>query len=164
MKNIIKALAIILFLASTHGAWAQAKPTTEKDKINEVINELFNAYRAGDSARVAATFDKKALIQTVREDASGKVILTEPVPATKLLAYIGSGLAEVHDERLWDTQVFMDKYMATVWTKYAFYLGKKFMHCGTEVFTLRKVEGSWKIFYLADTRQLKNCNVPAGIK
>jgi hypothetical protein len=86
------------------------------------------------------------------------------MPASKLTNYIGGGLSEVHDERLWETEIFHDDYMATVWTKYAFYLGKKFMHCGTEVFNLRKIDGEWKIFYLADTRQLENCNLPASVK
>ena len=136
----------------------------EKNKINSTIQELFDAYRAGDSARVAATFTSEASLQTVHKDKQGKVVLSEPMPVQKLLEYIGGGLSEVHDERLWDTQIFHDEYLATVWTKYAFYLGKKFIHCGTEAFQLRKVEGNWKIFYLVDTRQLENCKVPASVK
>ena len=137
---------------------------TETEKINFTILELFEAYRQGDSARVAAVFTDKAILQTVHKNKEGDVVLSEPVPISRLLNYIGSGLSEVHDERIWETKIFHDEFMATVWTKYAFFLGKKFIHCGTEVFNLRKVNGSWKFFYLADTRQLENCNVPAGVK
>jgi hypothetical protein len=153
----------LLFLYGSMSVIAQ-QTGKEKEKINFTILELFDAYRHGDSARVAAVFTKEAVIQTVHKDKEGKVVLSTPIPASKLINYIGSGLSEVHDERLWDTQIFYDEFMATVWTRYAFYLGKKFMHCGTEVFNLRKVNGDWKIFYLADTRQLENCNVPPSVK
>ena len=140
------------------------KAGTEKEKINYAVLELFDGYRLGDSARVAAVFTKKAILQTMHKDKNGKIILSEPMPVSKLTNYIGAGLSEVHDERLWDVQIFHDQMMATVWAKYAFFLGKKFMHCGTEVFNLRKEEGKWKIFYLADTRQQEGCNVPASVK
>jgi len=143
---------------------SQSVVKNEAEKINETILELFDAYRAGDSARVAKVFTKKANLQTLQRNEDGKVVLSETMPVTKLVNYVGGGLAEVHDERLWDTQLFYDDVMATVWTKYAFYLGKKFLHCGTETFLLRKLNGEWKIFYLVDTRQTENCIIPSNIK
>ena len=163
MLNIGPFFTLIMLLAASQGIMAQNKDP-EITKINLVILELFDGYRQGDSARVAATFSKKALIQTIHQDKEGKVNISEPIPAQRFINYIGGGLTEVHDERLWDTQIFYDEFMATVWTKYALFLGKKFTHCGTEVFNLRKVDGDWKIFYLADTRQLEDCKLPASIK
>ena len=154
---------IILLLASSPIILAQ-NVDKEKSKINYVILELFDGYRQGDSARVSATFTKKAVIQTIHKDKEGKVIISEPMSAQRFIDYIGGGFTEVHDERLWDTQIFYDDFMATVWTKYALFLGEKFTHCGTEVFNLRKVDGDWKIFYLADTRQLEDCKLPASVK
>ena len=80
------------------------------------------------------------------------------------IKYIGGGLAEVHDERLWETQIFTDSQLATVWTRYAFFLDKKFIHCGTETFLLRKVNQEWKIYYLVDTRKTTGCKLPGEIK
>jgi len=51
-----------------------------------------------------------------------------------------------------------------VWASYAFYLGKKFNHCGVDAFHLVKSEdGEWKIFHLADTGQKEGCNIPKKI-
>ena len=159
MKYVIVLLTLFISL-TTH---AQNKDA-EKALIGATIQELFDAYRVGDSARVAAVFTPEAKLQTIHKDKSGTVIISDPFPIQKLTSYIGKGLSEVHDERLWDTQIFYDDFMATVWTRYAFYLGKKFTHCGTEAINLRKVEGAWKIFYLADTRQLEKCDIPANVK
>lgn len=66
----------------------------------------------------------------------------------------------VWDERIWDTQVRIDGNLASVWTKYAFYLGPQFSHCGIDHFLLfRRAEG-WKIIHLADTRRREGCEMP----
>ena len=160
----MNSIKLVILLCLWSASVSAQNLETEKAKINYVILELFDGYRQGDSSRVAATFTKKAVIQTIHKDKAGKVIISEPMPAQRFIDYIGGGFTEVHDERLWDTQIFHDEFMATVWTKYALFLGKKFTHCGTEVFNLRKVNGDWKIFYLADTRQLEDCKLPASVK
>lgn len=154
----MKLSLTIIFFTSFYPIWAQSA-NPEETIIKNVILELFDGYRAGDSARVAATFTSTAILQSVGKNKEGKVELAEPLPVQKFLDYIGGGFSEVHDERLWETQVFYDELMATVWTKYAFFLGNNFHHCGTETFHLRKVNGDWKIFYLVDTRQLEDCQL-----
>jgi Putative lumazine-binding len=134
------------------------------DKIMGVIDELFDGYRAGDSSRVKAVFTNDAKIQSVYTTNEGKESLTELKPISEFINYIGGGLAEVHDERLWEVQIHADNKLATVWARYVFFLGNNFSHCGTETFLLHKVNNEWKIFYLVDTRQKTGCELPANIK
>jgi hypothetical protein len=133
-------------------------------EIELVVLELFNAYRDGDSARVHAVFSNEAQMQTVYTSKEGEPKISELKPTTGFVDYVGGGFEEVHDEQLWDMEIHADHQLATVWTRYAFYLGEKFIHCGTETFLLRKENGQWLIFYLADTRQKEDCKIPAKIK
>ena len=138
--------------------------SNEEEKVIAVINELFDGYRAGDSSRVAAVFTNDAMLQSISSDEEGNDKITDAESIKGFVDYVGGGFKVLHDERLWETQVHVDKIFATVWTKYAFYLGDSFNHCGSETFLLRKVDKEWKIFYLVDTRQKKDCNVPEEVK
>lgn len=163
MNKTIKVLTGFLIVFLLYGGIAKAQDA-ETQIIKDAVIELFDGYRAGDSSRVSKMFTPDARIQTLNRNKLGDLVLSEAMPVSKLLAYIGGGFTEVHDERLWDTNIFYDKHMATVWTRYAFFLGKKFIHCGTETILLRKVKQDWKIFYIADTRQQENCNIPGSVK
>lgn len=161
MKKIFITL-VVLFLSLGH-TLAQSD-NKKKDEIHAVISELFDAYRAGDSARVANVFTKDAIVQSIYLNGDGAPVASEATTVNSFLDYIGNGLTELHDEKLWDTQIHADKMMATVWTRYAFFLGEKFTHCGTETFLLRKVNGSWRIFILVDTRQTQGCQLPKNLE
>jgi hypothetical protein len=80
-----------------------------------------------------------------------------------MLKTVGTPHPEVHNEVIWDEKILVDGNLAQVWMSYAFYLGKKFSHCGVNAFQLTKVDGSWKIFHLAYTRQREGCKIPTTI-
>jgi len=162
MTNRIFYLLIIAVLIGQEGHGQSIASSDEE--IDNLIAELFNGYRAGNSARVKAVFTLDATSQTIFTSKEGEDKLSEIKPISNFIDYIGKGLTEVHDERLWDTQIYSDDKLATVWTKYAFYLGDKFIHCGTETFLLRKQAGLWKIYYLVDTRQKTGCVLPPEIE
>ena len=163
MKRLA-AIFLILTFTTSYVSFGQDKDSRRKEKITVIIQELFDAYRAGDSTRVRAVFTADAHAQSVSTNADGNDKLSDLMSIDNFIKYIGGGLSEVHDEKLWDMQIFADNQLATVWTKYAFFLGENFTHCGTETFLLRKVKGNWKIFYLVDTRQKTGCKLPDEIK
>jgi len=67
-------------------------------------------------------------------------------------------LATPHDEA-WDEQVSayeirIDEHLATAWTPYKLYVGKKFTHQGVNAFQLARNEaGKWQIIQITDTRR-----------
>lgn len=136
---------------------------TEEDAVLAVVLELFDGYRAADSSRVSATFSNNGVMQRIAVQ-DGKSVVTPTASLSRFTAYVGSGLTQKHDEPLWDTTVHVDGDLASVWTRYAFYLEGKFHHCGVENFLLHKENGSWKIFHLVDTSETENCDIPEAIK
>src|SRR5437870_3296824 len=56
-------------------------------------------------------------------------------------------------ERMWNPTIHIDGPVAVLWTPYDFHNGKKFSHCGTDVFTLMKSDTGWQIVGLAFTIQ-----------
>ncbi len=166
----MKRISVIL-LALLISAVSIAQPSSppqpenpgEKDAVMAVVNELFEGYRVGDATRVGATLSADGNMQRVTIK-DGKSIVTPSSSLSGFVKYIESGLSEKHDEPLWDTKVHVDGDLASVWTKYAFYLEGKFHHCGSENFLLHKENGEWKIFHLVDTSQTEGCVIPEKIK
>ena len=159
-----KLIFLLLALTITHLGFSQGASSKQTEKISLVINELFDGYRAGDSTRVRAVFTADAHAQNILTSTNGIDKLSELRSIDNFVNYIGGGLEEVHDEKLWDIKIHADNQLATVWCNYAFFLGDKFIHCGTETFLLRKEKNDWKIFYLIDTRRNTGCKLPAEIK
>ena len=158
------ALFLIILSYSAQISVGQGTEAKRTEKVNLVIQELFDGYRAGDSTRVRAVFTANAHAQTILTSTDGEDKLSDVTSIDKFIDYIGGGLEEVHDEKIWDIKIHSDEQLATVWTKYAFFLGENFIHCGTETFLLRKVNNNWKIFYLVDTRRSSGCKLPPEIK
>ncbi len=159
--NRILLFVAALFLVTT-GFSQPSDPGSQEAAVLSVVQELFDGYRAGDSERVGATLSSTGNMQRISVK-EGKSIATAPASLQEFVQYVASGLKEKHDEPLWDTKVHVDGDLASVWTKYAFYLGGKFHHCGAENFLLHKEDGKWKIFHLVDTSQTEGCIIPDEI-
>lgn len=159
MKQIF--LAFGLMMIST---WSLAQTASEKEGVMKPIDQLFNGMKLGDSAMVHSAFTKKVSMATVSINKEGKSAITHESTLDGFLKAIGTPHPEVWNEVIWDTQIQIDGNMAQAWAPYAFYVGKKFSHCGVDAFQLFKgPDGVWKIFHLADTRQKEGCTVPAKI-
>ena len=135
----------------------------EEKEVLAVVLELFEGYRNRDATRVGATLSADGNMQRVTIK-DGKSIVTPSSSLAGFVKYVASGLTQKHDEPLWDTKVHVDGDLASVWTKYAFYLEGKFHHCGSENFLLHKENDEWKIFHLVDTSQTEGCVIPEKIK
>ncbi len=144
-------------------ASAQSQKADESIKVLAVINQLFDGMRAGDSAMVSAVFYPKATMFSSFTDQDGKPVLRKG-DLQKFLEAIGTPHEEIWDEPIWDTEVRIDGNLAQVWTKYAFYAGEKFSHCGVDAFQLTRTEEGWKIFHLTDTRQREGCELPEELR
>lgn len=60
-------------------------------------------------------------------------------------------------ERMWQPVVTLHGSVATVHTPYDFHIDGKFSHCGTDVFTLVKSMGEWRISAITYTAQRTGC-------
>jgi len=51
----------------------------------------------------------------------------------------------------------IDGPLAFVWAPYNFFYKGKFSHCGVDCFAMVRMNGSWKIQYIIDTRRKNAC-------
>jgi hypothetical protein len=158
----MRKVTIVLIIIS-YPYFILAQSNAEKEEVMAVIFELFEGYRQGDSARVSATFTSDAHMQRVASR-EGEIQASPLRSVQGWLDYIGSGLDKTHDEPIWDYSVHIDNGLASVWTKFAFYLDGKFSHCGVDNFLLVKNNDGWRIFHIVDTNQKEGCEIPDAIR
>ena len=162
MKFTMRKVTLIFIIISLPFL-ARSQSETQKKEVMKVIFELFDGYREGDSARVSATFAPGAQMQRVSM-VEGKMQASASRSVQCWLDYIGSGLEKMHDEPIWDYTVNIDNGLASVWTKFAFYLEGTFSHCGVDNFLLVQTEAGWKIFHIVDTKQTMDCVIPDAVR
>jgi hypothetical protein len=151
----LKLIILAFLILGSSSLSAQTTPR-EKEDVKNTINRLFEGMRKGDSSMVHSTFSKGMILQSIAErNGNTEVRAEEP---NDFLKAVGTPHTEVWDERITFDQVLIDGNLASVWTKYQFYLGNKFSHCGVNSFQLVKGQEGWKIVYLIDTRRKANCN------
>jgi len=55
------------------------------------------------------------------------------------------------EERIHEPLIRVDDDVAVVWAPFSFYVNGKINHCGTDLFSLVKLNGSWRIASVSDT-------------
>lgn len=128
----------------------------ESAAIYDLIVQLFDGMREGDSTKVRDVFHPEVRLLTTFLDRSGQPVLHEG-KLQGFLDAVGSPHDEPWDERIWETTIQVDGPLAQAWTNYAFYLGDTFSHCGVDAFQFVQTPAGWKIIQLADTRRKTGC-------
>ena len=150
-KSILLCCTIFL----TSALFAQQTSTAA---IKQTINTMMDAMRKGDSTLLRSVLAKDMQLQNVADDKMGKVLVSTK-SATALLTQIGTPHADVYDERIVFGNIKIDGPLASVQAPYKFYLGAAFSHCGVNFFQLARIDGSWKIIYIAYTTRKDNCTL-----
>jgi hypothetical protein len=65
------------------------------------------------------------------------------------------------EERIHDPLVRIDHDLAVVWAPFEFLVDGKVDHCGTDLFTLVRIDGKWLIASIADTGR-NGCSLAPG--
>ena len=136
---------------------------SEENNVREVINKMFNGMKLGDSAMVRSVFHKQVTMATSYRSPNNNPMLRRESSINDFLKAVGAPHPEQWNEEIWNVVIHMSDDLAMVWCDYAFYVGKKFSHCGIDAFQLHKGTEGWKIFHLADTRRSANCDIPKEI-
>ena len=158
----IKALHVLVVTLLTP-LWSFGQTAVSGTRTGEVlapIHRLFDGMRAGDSTMVRSAFHPIArLVTTFYKDEKPAHHVSTIDDFTRA---VGTPHEDVFDERIWDVAVDVRDNLASVWMKYAFFLGDDFSHCGVNSFELFVTDEGWKVMHLADTRQKENCEMPPG--
>ena len=148
---------IISLVPWVAGAAALPALAAEEPAVLAVVQQVFDGMRASDSAKVRAQFATGARFA---------ILDTRATPARINYDSIDGWLAALSrsanrwDEQIYDVQARIDQGIAQVWAPYTFYLDKKVMHCGVNMFQLLKAPDGWRITQLSDSRRRDGCPDP----
>ncbi len=144
---------VLTILAGT--GFSQTGPDDTK-AIKATIQRMFDAMRLADSTMLRSVLAPRMILQTIVSRGGKDEVRSEPVE--NFLKAVAAPHDKVWDERITFDAVHIDDGLASVWTSYKFYLGGDFSHCGVNSFQLVRLQGTWKINYIIDTRRKENCN------
>ncbi|HEX8039099.1 MAG TPA: nuclear transport factor 2 family protein [Chryseosolibacter sp.] len=143
--------------------YAKSQSLAPDSAIMDPVKKLFQGMHEGDSAMVHEAFAARPFMATVTRGKSGKAVMRMDEFSRFLIA-VGTPHDQPWSELIWDVTIKSDGRLAQVWAKYAFYVGRKFSHCGVDAFQLfRDDDAGWRIFSVADTREKEACDVPSSI-
>jgi hypothetical protein len=132
-----------------------SKAQSDEESVKAVINTMFAAMKAGDGNTLMQCFADSAILQGVAVKNGNVTIENESVKDfAKKISQLPKDAA---DERITFDLIKIDDNLAIAWTPYQFYYKGQFSHCGVDSYQLVKINGSWKIQYLIDTRRKEGC-------
>ena len=154
----MKKLLLPLLLAIAVNAHSQDASNTDDHKIKAVINQFFDALEKKDSTLMKNATMTEGQIWRIYSDENPNrydVRLFEDD-----IAKLGT-LPPVKEIAL-DFEIKVHENIAVAWVPYEFWLKGEFSHCGIDVFTLFKVDDSWKIMSAAYSIERENCDKLKG--
>ncbi len=134
----------------------QANSQKAEEEVKATINELFAAMKNADSVTMRSLFTEQAILQSVTTDVEGKTKIASESLA-RFISSIGQLPKGAADEQITFSVIKIDGSVAMAWTPYKFYYNGKFSHCGINSFQLVRLNDSWKIHYIIDTRRKEAC-------
>ena len=109
-----------------------------------------------DPSLITASFADSAVLQTIGTSREGKTFIRNE-RVSEFAESVSKSAKSDLDERIEFGSIKIDGALASVWTPYKFYYKGQFSHCGVNSFQLVRINGSWKIQYLIDTRRKQPC-------
>ena len=150
MKRSAILLVVVLALTST------AQSQTTEDSVKATINRMFEGMKNADTVVLKSAFADDPILQTVATNKKKQVYIKSD-KFKDFVKFIGDQKLGEADERIEFETIRIDGPLAMVWAPYQFYYKGKFHHCGVNSFQLVRLDNSWKVQYLIDTRR-KDCN------
>jgi hypothetical protein len=153
-----RALLRSLFcVAAASPLAAQAPSSPEEREVVAVVQRMFDAMRAKDTAAMQSTFHPSARLVGMRAGRDGAAPIVQVLSASDFVKFMGSDTRGPWIERAWDPQVRVSGTLATVWAEYDFHFGTTPSHCGVDAVQLLKTSAGWKIMSIADTYVREGC-------
>jgi len=146
-------LLLTFFVLASMQSTAQS---TSADSVKAVITQMFVAMKNADSVSLRGVFADRAILQSLTRTPEAKSVVKNE-PLGEFINFIGKQPVGACDERIEFESVLVDGSLASVWTPYKFYFKGQLRHCGVNSFQLVRIDQSWKIQYIIDTRIREGC-------
>ena len=130
-------------------------PVDDRAQVLAVMDSVFRAMAARDTALLARQFEAGARLVGVRTRDSTPYM--QALTVEQFGRFIAGDQRAAWTEVMREPEVRVDGTLATVWGHYTFHFGPQFSHCGVDAVQLLKLGGRWRIVSLADTYQRAGC-------
>ena len=150
----MRAITIIIILLFTNITMAQ---NSEELEVKNTIIKFFDAFHKQDSIAIMAVVSEDIILQSIGKNKEGVTEFKKEKFNDFLKSIVSIPKDQKFEEKILDFKIRVDGPMANAWTPYEFWFNDKFSHCGVNSFQLIKLEGTWKIIYLIDTRRREGC-------
>lgn len=141
---LVSSAALAMLSVST----AYAAPAESKVVLAS-LQSFFDGMAARDANAMLAVAPATTGVVLLRD---GKL---ENATMSDFAAHVSQS-KQKFEERIHSPVVHIDRDLAVVWAPYEFLLDGKVDHCGTDAFTLAKIDGRWIITGIADNGS-KDC-------
>jgi hypothetical protein len=148
--------------ASASSGVAAARPSPDagdaptRREVLAVVQRLFDAMAARDSAAMRAVFEPGARLVGMRTRPDGSTVM-QSLPWERFAAFVAGDTRARWTERAIDPEVRVRGTLATVWAHYTFHFGETPSHCGVDAVQLLRTADGWRIVSIADTYETTGC-------
>ena len=150
----MRVIAIIIILLFTNMSMAQS---SEELEVKNTIVKFFDAFHKQDSVAIKTIVAEGTMLQSIGKNKEGVTQLSTQEFSNFLKSIVSIPKDQKFEEKLLDFKIRVDGDMANAWTPYEFWFNGKLSHCGVNSFQLIRLDGTWKIIYLIDTRRREGC-------
>ncbi len=136
---------------------ASAPSPDDQREVLAVVQRLFDAMHAKDTAAMRQVFDSQAVLVGMRPGRDGNPPHVQHITWADFAALVARDTRPAWTERAFNPEVRVSGTLATVWAQYDFHFGQEFSHCGVDAVQLLKTPQGWRIMSIADTFVREGC-------
>jgi hypothetical protein len=133
----------------------EARPDPDRAAVMATVDAFFAAINSNDAKALNQLYLPETPIISRRKQADGSWILR-----TRRSGEDSANAARETrklTELYWDPRLNIHQGIATFWAPYSFDIDGKRSHCGVDLITLIKTEGTWKISFVSYTVEPDGC-------
>ena len=153
MKYSFKLIISLMIFGASSGVGI-TQTTSSEDAVRAVLDQVFDAMRAGDGKKLSSIILPDALLDRITP---GKALHHGKV--SEWIEWVDSLKPGQADEQIFDVRINVEGPLATAWAPFTIALDGEMKSCGVNHFTLVKIANDWKVAYLIDTHTPDKCPV-----
>jgi hypothetical protein len=151
---MLRSLGVATVIAATTGGRLVAQ-RNDSTAVIAAAQASLHAISTSDSAAARRVMLPGAWLMGV-SDPENPAMSPIPSSAEGFFQRLGAGKEKL-TERMWAPTAVLHGTLAEVHAPYDFHIDGKFSHCGTDVFTLVRAKGEWRIVSIVYTVQRTGC-------
>lgn len=141
----VRSLTSVVAFALLLPAAVSMAQTAAEQAVLVPIQAMFDGMAKRDAAAIAAPTLPGGTMVLMRDGKAAQMTFTD------FATRVGKPGTTKIEERIHDPLVRIDNDLAVVWAPFDFLVDGKVDHCGTDLFNMVRVDGTWKIASVADT-------------